>query len=123
MNISAAIGRPGSSFALTASNLPPNAAASLTINGQTVVSQSPAQSLGSDDRGILRFALTTSAADPGFYAVELQVEGVDSPLILGLVLKPEAPLHNSEIDNGLVLNLPAGTARTLYEQFLPVVIE
>jgi hypothetical protein len=118
MEISAVSGRPGSSFVVTATTLPPNAPASLTINGQAVSSQN----FNSDAAGRLRLLLDTSAANPGYYVLRLTVAGIDEPLTRGIHLKENAQLHEADGDGATRISIPAGIAVTAYEQFLPLAL-
>ncbi|MFP4438238.1 MAG: FG-GAP repeat domain-containing protein [Chloroflexaceae bacterium] len=117
---SAARGRPGSRFVITASSLPPDSSATLTINGQPVSSQGLAQDLRSDAAGNLRLLLETSSADPGFYVVRLAVDGIGEPLVRSIRLKENAELHSSDADGATQITIPAGIAQSVEELFLPL---
>ena len=121
IQISASSGQPGSRFAANATALPPNTAATLTINGQAVGNQSLTQNLSSDAEGNLRLLLDTANADPGFYVVSLTVDGIAAPLTTSFHLRENAELHDAADEDAIPISVPSGIAQTAFEQFLPFI--
>jgi len=101
--INYAAGQPGSFFTLTGWNFPPNGAATIMVNGQTLTSTLPVNETG----GFI-FFINTTGADEGFYSV---TASVNPSAGASFQLSLSAPLRVQE-GGGLTLNVPAGIAFT-----------
>jgi hypothetical protein len=96
-------GRPGSRFELSATGLPQNAAAAVTINGHGL------SAAGSTDAGgRLRLALLTADADEGYYVVTLTAQGASATA--EIELSAAAPLREPNTSGLTQLSIPAGIA-------------
>ncbi len=95
-------GAPGSFFTIRAENFPPNAQATILLNGHQVGTGQ------TDSKGVLQVELDTAGADVGIYVVTVQVNPTATFV---LHLDANSPVRSKQ-DNGALLTVPSGIALT-----------
>jgi CSLREA domain-containing protein len=96
-------GAPGSYFAVSGSNFPPDDQASVSVNGSLF-----SEIIATDENGNLSFILDTGQADPGWYTVDVSVNPNASVAFLLSQDSPTRPMEGV----GTVLDVPEGIALT-----------
>lgn len=115
-------GRPGSQFALSCANFPPNATLTVQANAHLI------GRISADQDGLCGLALLTDGADAGRYTITVTArqaatgETAEEPIAsasAGFTIAPTAPLLTEDGED-VSIHLPAGTARSaVYLPMLP----
>lgn len=105
-------GKPGSYFEIKGKDFPPNATATVTING-TVLG-----TVTTDDDGEFEFELNTAGADEGGYQVIVSVNPTDS---IRFTLDSSSPNTWPSVGAATAFPVPSGIAFTQFI-YLPLIL-
>lgn len=105
ITINFAQGAPGSSFVISGQGFPAASIAQLLANGVAL------GLVNSDGNGAFTLTLTSDQAEPGVYAITVQIGAMPYLVGVSLTLAADADLHTSGA-SGAVFALPAGIGYT-----------
>jgi hypothetical protein len=91
LRVNAPVGRPGSVFAFTGSNYPPNSLATVYVNGE------PLGTVMTNDEGVATFMIDTTGAAVGQYNVTLEVD-INASATTSIELVADGPVITPPFD-------------------------